>query len=161
MEKLKESFQLLLKDKKKLFEVSFHVVIGFLFYLGLFMAFMKDTALIKGRLSLAELPGSFVFELIIFASIFAYIYFKLIDQEKRARQVLLVQFLTGLIFHLYGALIMRVGSEGSATGGFGRTLLFILLVLMAVSYFKPKLLDSIISKYIIKEPQTEEVKITE
>lgn len=151
MEKWKELIQNLYNNKQRFALTMFYISIGFLFYLGLFFAFMKSPQLIDGKISLAQLPGSFIFEIVILLSIVGYFYFMLLDKDKRARTMLLIQVIFATAFHLYGALVFRIGSEGSATGGFGRLFTFLFLVIMWVAYFKESLVVTLIDKYLPKK----------
>jgi hypothetical protein len=151
MEKLKALILSLYDDRSRFVRTIFYVSIGVLFYLGVFMAFMKSPELIDGKLSLSKLPGSFIFESVILLSSLAYFYFMLLDKDEKARLFLLIQLIFATAFHLYGALIFRVGSEGSATGGFGRLFTFLFLVIMWVAYFKESLVITLIDKYLPKK----------
>jgi hypothetical protein len=151
MEKWKELVLTLFTNKPRFVKTMVYIGIGLLFYIGALMAFMKSPELIDGKLSLAKLPGSFIFEAAILLSIVGYFYFILLDNDKKARIFLLIQLIFAQVFHLYGALVFRVGSEGSATGGFGRLFTFLFLVLMWIAYFKESLVVSLIDKYLPKK----------
>lgn len=164
MDKVKDLFLSLYKDKHRFFLVLVHFSLGFLFYIGLYFTFLKDPNFINnGRVSMADFPGSFIYELLIFLTVFGYLFLMLVKKDAVARKVLLIQVILGTLVHLYGALLYRFGSEGTTTGGFGRIYLFILLVLMWVTYFKKDLVSSVISKFVPEgaEADVEEADVEE
>ncbi len=77
----------------------------------------------------------------------------LIGKEVLPKRMLLIQSIFATLFHLYGALVFRVGSEGAATGGFGRIFLFLIIVLMWVNYIKPNIVSSLIDRLVKNSPE--------
>ena len=145
---MKEKFNSLLENKPRLLLVIINMSLGFLFFIGTYFTFMKSSQLIGGKLSISQLPGGFIFILVILVTTIAYAYGMLMDKEVLPKRMLLIQSIFATLFHLYGALVFRVGSEGAATGGFGRIFLFLILVLMWVNYVKPKIVPSLIGRFL-------------
>ena len=147
MEKLKNQVLNLYNDKARFLKVVIHTSIGLLFFIGLFFAFLKSPTIINGKVSLSEFPGSFIFETLILLPVFAYAILSILENEKWLKKILLVQLVFATLFHLYGALMLRVGSEGTATGAFGRIWTFVFLVLMYLQYVKPQILEGFIGGF--------------
>lgn len=77
----------------------------------------------------------------------------IINSDKMAKIILLIQLIFGTMFHLYGALLYRVGADSSATGAFGRIFLFLLLIIMWTTYIKQDLVSNLLKKVL---PKTED-----
>lgn len=163
IDKFKEQVVAFYNNKEVFFKVIFQSVFAFFLYLGFFVTFMKGPGLINnGKVSLSLFPGSNFFEFMVFISIFIYAALMIIDKQKIARIVLLIQVILGTLFHFYGVLIFRVGSEGNASGGFGRIWTLFFIVILWVMYVKPDLVTSLLQKVIPNlfnedTPQKEEV----
>ena len=161
MNEIKKSFQSFIEgDKATLIFVLARIIVGFLFFITLFLPFIFEATIVNGKASLADFPGAFIFTVIIFLSIPAYFYFFLMKNSKLTKITLIVQAISSLLIYMYGILAFRVGFPDTATYGFGKHFGFVLLILMWVLFFTEELTKSLINDHILKQEKelVEEVK---
>lgn len=158
MENIKAAFFKLLKeDLPRFILVMTQTAFGFLFFISLYLPFVKGPEIINGSVSMSVWPGSFFYELILLVLFPLFLLLILTGKDKLARKTLLVQNIIALLVFLYGVLFYRVGlSEApSTTGAYGKFLEFILLIGMWFAFLKPNIVLSLIKKFV-KEPDSSE-----
>lgn len=164
MEAIKNAFLKLLKeDLPRFILVMTQTAFGFLFFISLYLPFMKGPQIVNGSVSMSVWPGSFVYELILLVLFPLFLFLILTGKDKLARKTLLVQNIIALLVFLYGVLLYRVGLSEvpSTTGAYGKFLEFVLLIAMWFVFLKPNLALSLIKKFVKETDSLEQPSFQE
>jgi len=152
VENIKTTFQKLIKeDLPRFILIMTQVGMGLLFFISVYLPFVKGPEIINTTVSMSEFPGSFIFEVILFISVPLFLYLILSQKENLSRKVILVQNIIALLTLGYGVLLYRVGFPESTSGAFGKHLEFVLLIGMWLAFLRPELVLSFIRRFVKQE----------
>jgi hypothetical protein len=146
--KIKEAFMDMLKnDLKRL--VLFSIFLGtvFLYIIGTLFPFVVGNILINGRVSYFQFTGSKIIVLLLFLLVLYYAYIFLL-KPKAAKKIYLIIVIYSFLMFAWGILIQRVGLTGSSNG-FGKILMFLMLIMMIFLHFGEKLYNPWVDKFVL------------